>query len=319
MLLTWAKWQPYALKVPRTASTHTLGTSFVTGSSATGNAVSLSTGLSFARSYFLAIWPALVAALLIAAAVQVLLPSAWLARTLGRGRGGALRGGALATPSMMCTCCAAPIAVGLRRRRASTGATLAFWLGNPALNPVVLVLCALVLPWQWALLRGLGGVAVVGGVVALSRARGQEVPAPDAAAPVEGPLGRAFLTRLGGLAVRLLPEYLVLVVALGAFSGVLVSGTVALGSGVLAALVLAVAGTLLPIPTSAEVPAVSALLLLGVGAPVAAALLVTLPALSLPSLVMVRRVFPARVLAATTAWVVVVGLLTSVAALGLGL
>jgi uncharacterized membrane protein YraQ (UPF0718 family) len=184
---------------------------------------------------------------------------------------------------------------------------------------VVLVLCALVLPWQWTLLRAGGGLAVVGAVVAFSKARGQDVPGPDPGSQPDGPLLRTFLQKLASLAVRLLPEYLLLVLVLGTFSGLLVSGTVALGSGLVAALVLAVAGTLLPVPTAAEIPVVSALLLLGVGAPVAAALLVTLPAVSLPSLVMVRRVFPTRVLAATTGWVVVVGLLTSGAALALGL
>jgi uncharacterized protein len=134
-----------------------------------------------------------------------------------------------------------------------------------------------------------------------------------------------FLRALGGLAVRLLPEYLLLVVALGAFRGVLfpLSSTLVSGTGavllVAGVVVLAVAGTLLPIPTGAEVAVVAALLAVGVSGPLAAALLITLPALSLPSLLMVRSAFPRPLLAAVTGVVAGAGVLTSVVALAVGL
>lgn len=51
-----------------------------------------------------------------------------------------LRATALGLPTMMCTCCTAPVVVG--RRRAGTSAT-AFWLANPVLNPAVLVFALL--------------------------------------------------------------------------------------------------------------------------------------------------------------------------------
>ena len=63
----------------------------------------------------------------------------------------------------------------------------------------------------------------------------------------------------------------------------------------------------------------AALLTLGLSAPVPATLLITLPALSLPSVVMVRRDFPARVLGAAIAGVVALGLLTAVGAAVIGL
>ncbi|MDD7920094.1 hypothetical protein [Actinomycetospora callitridis] len=119
--------------------------------------------------------------------------------------------------------------------------------------------------------------------------------------------------------MRLLPEYLLLVVALGALRGVLfpVGSTLLTGTGIVVGVVLlAVAGTLLPIPTGAEIAVVAALLAVGVSAPLAAALLITLPALSLPSLLMVRGVFPRGLLVAVTGLVVGVGVLTSVVALG---
>jgi len=83
--------------------------------------------------------------------------------------------------------------------------------------------------------------------------------------------------------------------------------------------VFAVAGALLPIPTAGEIPVVAALLALGVSAPVAAALLITLPAVSVPSLIMVRRVFPAKVLATTVGAVIALGLLSAGTAALIGL
>ncbi|WP_157647526.1 permease [Actinomycetospora chiangmaiensis] len=260
VLLIWAKWQPYWVKVPSVAGSGSLGRSILP---ATG--VSLQSGLEFAGTYFLAIWPALVTGLVLAAAIRTVLPADWTARAVGRR--GSVVGSALAVPGMMCSCCSAPVAVGLRQRAADVRAALAFWLASPALND------------------------------------GRPLPV-------------RFLAALGGLSLRLLPEYLVLVVVLGALRGVLFplgAGLAGTHGAVVVAIVvlLAVAGTLLPIPTGAEIAAVAALLAAGVSPVIAAALLVTLPAVSLPSLLMVRRVFPGRVLATVTVGRVLIGVVCS--------
>jgi hypothetical protein len=39
---------------------------------------------------------------------------------------------------MMCTCRAAPVAAALRRTGVPTSVAVAYWLGNPLLNPAVL-------------------------------------------------------------------------------------------------------------------------------------------------------------------------------------
>jgi uncharacterized membrane protein YraQ (UPF0718 family) len=65
------------------------------------------------------------------------------------GFGSVAAGGLLGMPSMMCTCCAAPVVAGLRARNASTGGAIAFWLGNSVLNPATLVFMGFVLGWQW--------------------------------------------------------------------------------------------------------------------------------------------------------------------------
>ena len=322
-LLTWAKWWPYAVRIPKTAVTHALGDSIITGTGAAPPGFSLASGLEFARTYFLAIWPALLAGLIIGAAVTVLVPRTWLTRALAtETRASTLRGGLLSLPTMMCSCCAAPVVVCLRQRGASIGAAMAFWVGNPALNPAVLAFSFFVLGWQWTALRAAAGVLLVVSVVAFTHARFAGVGGPPPSVQAlqrTGPLAVRFVAALGGLSSRLLPEYLLLVVVLGALRGPLFTGGIGMRAGVLAVLVFAVAGAVLPIPTAGEIPVVAALLTLGVSAPVAAALLITLPALSLPSLVMVRRVFPAKVLGATTAGVIALGLMTAAGTALIGL
>ena len=72
--LTWAKWWPYSHKLPAVLARHTVGTSILTAGHAAPPAPSWLAATSFAQSYFKAIWMALVAALLIAAAVEAFLP-----------------------------------------------------------------------------------------------------------------------------------------------------------------------------------------------------------------------------------------------------
>jgi uncharacterized membrane protein YraQ (UPF0718 family) len=88
-------------------------------------------------------------------------------------------GGLLSTPSMMCTCCTAPVAVTLRRRGVAIAATVGYWLGNPLLNPV-LVFLLFVAPWQWTVTRGVvGAVTVIAGAVLVARWAERRDPPPD--------------------------------------------------------------------------------------------------------------------------------------------
>ena len=74
-------------------------------------------------------------------------------------------------------------------------------------------------------------------------------------------------------------------------------------------LTAAVVGTLLVIPTGGEIPIAQGLVVAGLSLGVVGALLVTLPAVSLPGVVMVGRAFGWRVTATTAAVVVAGGLL----------
>jgi hypothetical protein len=180
-------------------------------------------------------------------------------------------------------------------------------------------------PWPWVVLRLLAGVVLVVAVLALVArlARSGQVdaaPLQEALAD-RGPTGlRDALQRYGRslarLSVTLLPEYLVIVLLLGAFRGWLFPVAHRLGGwGPLAVVLFAVVGTVFVIPTAGEIPIVQGLLHAGVGVAPAAALLITLPAVSLPSLAMVWRSFPRRVTIGLATAVAVVGILTAPAAL----
>lgn len=324
--LTWAKWDPYWHKLVHVLATASLGPSILTGQAKAPPAPSWHAAVSYATSYAKSIWIALAAALLIAASVEAFLPRRWLLAVLQRGRSrlaGSAAGGLLALPCMMCTCCTAPLTVSIRRQGVPVSSALAYWVGNPMLNPAVLAFLAIVLPWQWVTVRLLVGVALVVGVTSLvgglDARRGREpvvdaMPAPTGATDLDGPTNltgaaRRFVVALGRLSVTLLPEYAVVVLALGGLRGWLFPvGHDLAAWGLLAVGLFAVVGTLFVIPTAGEIPIIQGLLSAGVGIGPAGALLITLPALSLPSMVMVGRSFPLRVVLAMAGAVAVLGL-----------
>jgi uncharacterized membrane protein YraQ (UPF0718 family) len=300
--LTWAKWHPYLQRLDLiNASGAYPGSSIFDAAGARGAAPSLHAGWEFTRVYMKAIWPALVVGLVLASAIQAFLPRRWLTTTLA-GRNDTVRGGALALPSMMCTCCTAPVAVSLRRHGASVPTTIAYWLGNPLLNPAVIVFMAVLLPWSWVAVRIIIGAVLVFVVpMWVNRAAGpREEPGPrldGEANPrlVDAP-GR-FVRELGRLTLTLLPEYVLVVFAVGALSGWLFP--FAGGDTVWLVLLAAVLGTLVVIPTAGEIPILQGLAAAGAGPGLIGALLIALPAVSLPSMAMVSRTLTPRVTLAT--------------------
>lgn len=316
--LAWAKWLPYGARATGIAhSGRYPGHSMLT---AGAGQPPLERAWTFTWAYSQAVWPALLVALIISACVDVLVPRRWLLRALGRRSplGGSLAGGLAALPAMMCTCCSAPLAVTMRRAGVPTAAALAFWLGNPVLNPAVLVFLALLAPWPWLVARVACGLLLVVGVSALlghlsSRRRSggaPGLPAPaarsvnealvaDDAPATTAELAPRLLRSFARLAVVLVPEY-VLVVFLVGLIGPPLSHLLGAG-GALAVLVAASVGALLVLPTAGEVPILLGLAAAGASAGVLGALLLALPALSLPSTVMVGRAMGWRVTAATGA------------------
>jgi hypothetical protein len=324
--LLWAKWIPYGQKASALSGTHSwAGGAVFADSGKPGAPPTFPGAWHFTWVYFQEVWKGFLVALLAAAAFDALVPRSWLLAALNRRTrlGQAVAGGVTALPSLMCTCCTSPLAVGLRKRGASTTASLAYWVGNPLLNPAVLVFLFLVAPWQFGVVRILVGVAVVvGGSALVTRLFGAAAPDGDRPLPPElRTEGAADPARLGQFPLRLarsllrlaavlIPLYLVVLYVVGFFSGWLsdFSGLDA-RLGIAAVLLCAVIGTLLVIPTGGEIPVILALTAAGAGAGTAGALLITLPALSLPSMMMVGRALSWRITLAMATAVAVAGLL----------
>jgi uncharacterized membrane protein YraQ (UPF0718 family) len=298
--LSVAKWDPYGHKLAKLLHSHLWsGKALVDTSGKAPAAPSLHGAWAFTVSYGKSVWLALVVALVLASALEACIPRARLVSLLSRRTrvGGVLVAGLLAVPCMMCTCCSAPLAATLRRRGVPTGSVLGYWLGNPVLNPAVLAFLALVGPWQWVVTRlVVGGALVFGGSAIVDRLVGDRRP-PASGTPVvdDEPLALAavpgrFVRTLGRLAVVLVPEYLAVVLAVGALRGWLFPlGASAAHWGILAVVVAAVAGTLMVVPTAGEIPVLQGLAAVGLGSGAIGALLLTLPAISAPSMAMTGR------------------------------
>lgn len=308
--LFYVKWAPYYHKVFDAASSHTLGPSILSGRAASPPAPSFSSALDYAVSYFESIWKALVLALILAATVETTVPRDWLARVLGReSLRSSVLGGVLALPGMMCTCCTAPLVKGLRRSGVSVGGAVSYWLGNPTLNPAVLVFIVFTLGWRWAVLRLLLGIPLVFGAGLLAARlspkaevdprRVQEIATPSA---TPGSLPVRWVRSLVRLAAGIIPEYVVIVMLLGAARAFLFPAAgPELGNSILIVVGIAIAGTLFVIPTAGEIPIIQTMLSYGIGAGPAGALLMTLAPVSLPSIAMVWTSFPKKRVLALTA------------------
>ncbi len=327
--LYYVKWHPYYLRSFVAASQGSIGGSILTGGAKAVPAPSWNAAWGYALAYGKAIWQAMVLGLLLGSGVQAVLPRHWIERLFGRfGFSSVAAGGLAAVPGMMCTCCSAPVVVGLRRAKSSVGGALAFWLANPLLNPATLVFTGFVLGWHWVGLRLVFALLVVFGVAYLAERlmAGDATSAADLAAaqaPAEPEATDSFFVRwareLWRLSIRLLPEYVIIVLVLGAVRAWLFPAMpAAVGNDVLWIVGLAIAGTAFVIPTAGEVPIVQSLMALGLGAGPAAALLVTLPAVSVPAAVMVSRAFPQRVVWFVAACVALSGVIAGLVAIGLG-
>ena len=316
--LWYVKWQPYYGKAFTAAETHSIGKSIL----AQADANPLMAAWDYAMVYFLAVWKAAVLGVLLGSLIQVLIPRDWLLRTLGQSRfQGTLLGAIFSLPGMMCTCCAAPVAAGMRKQQVSMGGALAFWMGNPLLNPATLVFMGFVLGWHFAAIRLVAGLATVLVVATLVQKLVKDTAAEPAAVEldVSEPQG-GFFARWGRALWQLfwstIPVYILAVLALGAARVWLFPhADGAIDNTLMWVIAMAVAGCLFVIPTAAEIPIVQTMMLAGMGTAPALALLITLPAISLPSLIMLRKSFPAKALWLTAGLVALSGVMVGSIAL----
>lgn len=297
--LWFVKWQPYYGKAFTAAETHSIGKSILANSN--------DNPFAAARDYAWSISGRMESGglgVLLGSLIQVLIPRDWLLRTLGQARfRGTLLGTVFSLPGMMCTCCAAPVAAGMRKQQASMGGALAFWLGNPLLNPATLVFMGFVLGWQFALVRLLAGLATVLVVATLvqkwvKEAATQPVSVPEQpVATVQDGFFSRWLRALWTLFWNTIPVYILAVLVLGAARVWLFPHADGVVDNTLFwVIAMAIAGCLFVIPTAAEIPIVQTMMLAGMGVAPALALLITLPAVSVPSLIMLRKAFPAKAL-----------------------
>ncbi|QXY83189.1 permease [Salmonella bongori] len=316
--LWYVKWQPYYGKAFTAAETHSIGQSILARAATNP----WRAAWDYAMVYFIAVWKAAVLGVLLGSLIQVLIPRDWLRRTLGASRfRGTLFGTLFSLPGMMCTCCAAPVAAGMRRRQASMGGALAFWMGNPLLNPATLVFMGFVLGWHFAAIRLIAGLAMVLVVATLVQTWVQEAPQPIMPVALAEPEPQGgFFARWGkalwALFWSTIPVYILAVLVLGAARVWLFPhADGAIDNSLMWVIAMAVAGCLFVIPTAAEIPIVQTLMLAGMGTAPALALLMTLPAISLPSLIMLRSAFPAKALWLTGGLVAIAGMIVGSLAL----
>lgn len=319
--LAYVKWIPYYGKSFLAATTHSIGDSILGDPSATGS-FSWESATSYALTYFKAVWKAAVLGIILGSLIQVLLPANWLLKLLGKTSFGSTAiGGLSALPGMMCTCCAAPVAVGLRKKNASVGASLAFWIGNPMLNPATLIFMTFVLSWKFTLLRVVFGIVLTFGVSYLANRFVKQTNSVDIEsimdkAPMEetGSFLVRWMKSLGSMSLYILPAYVLSVLFMGAVRVWLFPHVGEVAANTIVTIILfSIAGMLFVIPTAAEIPIIQTFMSFGLGGGPAAALLVTLPAISLPSLLLVAKSFPKRVLFFVSGAVVLLGIVSGFA------
>ena len=228
-----------------------------------------------------------------------------------------LCGSLAGAPAGVCTNCATPIAQSLLVSGASTRLTLAAMISSPSFNPVVLAMAFVLFPLRLAIARVLVPVILLlllPLVVKENRGLGisiDELPEPPATRALA--FLRTFLRNLLRLTLLTLP-WMILAALLGATAVELIPayGT-HLPVSIIGIVLIAIFGTLLPVPMAFDVGLAFVLYRAGVPVPYVATLLCTLGAVSLYSLLalgqQLGRAVPLKLAAATATLGIAVGIL----------
>lgn len=265
-------------------------------------------------NYIALVWHATILGVLIGALFLTLVAGLLKNWVGGSGLRSHLAGAFLALGHPFCSCCAAPVGAALYRGGASLGPTLAFVVSSPMLNITSLILATALLPMEFALLR-IGGGVVVGilvtylvSMIASAWTKDETAVGPpnrlvDLSSRLVNTFSRWFqfevflegivpdspsvlLTTWLRVAWRL-GRVVVPVLFLGSvLTSAIVMVLPAPTNDLLGIVVAAAFGTLLMVPTWTELPIALGLIREGLVGP-AAALLLTLPAVSIPCLVII--------------------------------
>lgn len=249
--------------------------------------------------YLNIVWFTTLLGLFIAGAMSTLIPG--IIQTCARGKGAAphFAGMVLGLPNMFCTCCAAGTVTGLRRGGASLGPSLAFFVTSPALNIVVIVLAFSVLPLKLAFARLLLGlIASLGVTYLVAKLTGEKLDRPLSEPPSSGKtessweIIKSWLKNTWYISRAVVPVLVLGLLIMGIFKAVIPFEAIAksLGNSLLSTVLASIAGTVLMVPTFTEVLWVAEFTQKGMGIAPAVALLITLPAVSFPSLLVLGKV-----------------------------
>ena len=294
-----------------------------------------------ATTYLLNVWHATMLGILISGLALTVLPAYWRPYVAQSGFKGSLVGALFALPQPFCSCCSSVMAPSFVRRGASTNFLLSFVVGAPMLNITTIILAVALLPARFAALRiaaGLGVTILVTYLVAVAADRwdtsaGRVVsPAPrqgwmarivarytrlldldriaqDRAIDTPSQLIGAWLYASGRIALVLVPTlWTWSVVAAAVFQAI----PGAFANNLNGVAVAAIGGTLFMISTWSEIPMALQLIHSGSTGP-AAALLVVLPAISLPCMMLLGGALQRfRLVAGLAAAVMVVGMAAGV-------
>lgn len=249
--------------------------------------------------YLNIVWFTTLLGLFIAGAMVTLIPGLIQTCLKGKGLTQHFTGMVFGLPNMLCTCCAAGTVTGLRRGGAGLGASLAFFVTAPALNIVVLILAFDLLPLKLAFARLIMGLIAAFGVTYVVA---KLVPEKSGLAPGMETVSqrdeslleiiRSWMRNTWNISKIVVPVLVLGILMIGIFKTVLPFEVIAkhLGNSLLATFLASAAGTILMVPTFTEVLWVAEFTQKGMGIGPAVALLVTLPAVSLPSLLVLGKV-----------------------------
>ncbi len=290
-----------------------------------------------ATSFLLNVWHATMLGVLLSGLALTVLPVYLTSYVTRGGFTGSVFGAMFALPQPFCSCCSSVMAPSFVRRGASTTFLLSFIVGAPMLNVTTMLLAFALLPAPFAITRIGSGLVITVLVTYLVARIAHRWESPNAPTPESAPAsGR--MQRAGGLYLRLFdldriigqrrldtPSQLVgawlrasgrialvLVPTLWAWSVVASAMFQTLpsdfGNNLTSVVLSAVVGTFFMISTWSEIPMALQLIQSGYSGP-AAALLVVLPAISLPCMMLLGGALQRfRVVALLSVGVMIVGI-----------
>ncbi len=245
--------------------------------------------------------------------VQSYFPPERTRRILGglRGVGAYVAGALMGTITPFCSCSSIPIFIGFVKAGLPVGVTFAFLISSPMVDLASLILLASIFNWRMALAYVVLGlvVAVAGGMLMDRMGLEGEVPAfvreggvaeGEAAAMTHRDRAAYSLAQVGEIAGKVWPYVLV-----GVGVGALIHNWIpreaieaVLGDGNPLSVVLA---TLVGAPVYADIfgtlPIAEALVAKGVGVGTVVSFMMSVTVLSIPSLVMLKKVVSGRLMA----------------------